>query len=566
MPSDGSGRPSLASRARPWLGVFVAGLVFALAFGAFLTVRTVRATFLDDEFYDDALDENEIYDRVYTELLADPGLSETLGNLLADLPVEPSLQVAAVRLVLPPDRVQEVVEALVDQIVAYLRDEHDFIGSDIGLSELYGEIEAQATAWMQEQVAALPPETIETVDELQAQARDFAGALAEGEVPDELPIADQLPVDTQQVTDTIVSAIDGAVDPETAELIEAEVAAGDLDGAFVVATSEFLDPYLAENVSDIQQALDGENDVSLFELFTGASGESGERVLDEFDTVRGIARWFSPGVGNAALAVMALALIAVGLLARRRGLRPMAAIAGVLLVTGFVAFTVVGVAGLVVDGPLDEAVRSGVDGWGLPGPLRDMLSDVRGTLGSELFDELRRSVTTVITADALATVAALLLAGRFGDLAERGPRNRAIASAAVVGLVIVAFGTVSFGSRSNPANRGSATATRSSATGPTTRSCSPRATTRCRALTSPSSGPSTTSGSPTSWSTGCACCSSTPTTGRARTRSPTTWGRCLPISRPRPTRSSTIDRKEARSCATTCAASARSTSRSRSAT
>lgn len=422
---------------RVWSGVLVAGLVFVVAFVAVLSVWTVQRTFLDDSFYNSAFAETETYDRVYTELFADPEVDDTVGTLLADLPVDSSIQVAALRLVLPPDLLQEAVEAMTAELVAYVKGDIDELAGAVDITEVIESIEAQATSFVAEEVAALPQATADTAEELAADVEAFADSLARGEIPDTLPVVGELDIDPALITVMIVSLLD-TQDEELVELISAHVAAGDVVGAVTVAATEYVAPYLGLQRDELLADLDGDTSVSLADLLADATGTTEDEILNEFEPVRGVAGALSPVTGILAILTMAVALTGALLLAHRKGRSLWPVTSWIFLAAGLTGAALMGAVVLLADGPLDDAVRAGADGWGLPGSLRSMLEDVRFALGDQVGDAGRRAVTVMIAVGLLAGIVGFLRAGTFGDIASRDRKAAPVAVAGLVGLVVIA--------------------------------------------------------------------------------------------------------------------------------
>lgn len=428
---------------RTWSGVLVAGLAFVVAFVAVLSVWTVRQTFLDADFYDAALEETEVYDRVYTELFADPEVEDTVGALLADLPIDQSLEVAALRLVLPPDVLQEAVEAMTDELVAYVDGDIDELAGAIDIAEVIESIDDQARAFVTEEISSLPQESAKTAEELAGDVEAFADSLARGEIPEKLPVVGELDINPVLVTVMLVSFLD-TQDEELVELISAHVATGDIAGAVTVAATEYVSPHLGRQRDELLADLDGDTSVSLADLLADATGTTEEEVLAEFEVVRDVAGVMTPATAILAVLAMVVALIAALSVAHRKGRALWPVASWLFLAAGLTGVALMGVVVLLTDGPLDDAVRSGADGWGLPGSIRNMLGDIRVALGDEVGDTARRAVTVMIAIGLLAGIVALLRAGTFGDLASRRPKVTPVTVAGLVALVVIAGSFVSF--------------------------------------------------------------------------------------------------------------------------
>jgi hypothetical protein len=104
----------------------VLGLLFVVSYLLFTVGLVVRKDLLDPEFYIRALADTDVYDRVYTEILADPEMQDRFREQLAinlDLVVEElyAQVVAAAALIVPPQTLQAATESVVRDVVTYVR-------------------------------------------------------------------------------------------------------------------------------------------------------------------------------------------------------------------------------------------------------------------------------------------------------------------------------------------------------------------------------------------------------------------------------------------------------------
>lgn len=119
---------------------FVLGAFFALVFILFVAGLVVRRDLLDPTLYTTALAENNVYERVYVDVLGDPAmqdkLAETLGiesNLIAG---ETYAELVSVfNLVLPPPRMQVAAERFFLRLTDYLAGETPELEPDLPLDD-----------------------------------------------------------------------------------------------------------------------------------------------------------------------------------------------------------------------------------------------------------------------------------------------------------------------------------------------------------------------------------------------------------------------------------------------
>jgi hypothetical protein len=84
--------PSFWSRASVrWTATVLLGIIFVLALVVFQVAELVSRDLLDPDLYTNALEEEDIYNRIYTELLADPAMVKATSLMLGNLNLDPSL-------------------------------------------------------------------------------------------------------------------------------------------------------------------------------------------------------------------------------------------------------------------------------------------------------------------------------------------------------------------------------------------------------------------------------------------------------------------------------------------
>jgi hypothetical protein len=71
-----------------WALTLLLSVIFFMAFGVYLIANFINDDLLNPALYTQTLTENDIYDRVYTELLADPALQDTTKLLLGNVNID----------------------------------------------------------------------------------------------------------------------------------------------------------------------------------------------------------------------------------------------------------------------------------------------------------------------------------------------------------------------------------------------------------------------------------------------------------------------------------------------
>jgi len=83
-------------------------------------IITIQLTVLQPSWYLSAMDDANAYDRVYTEVLADPALTDFTGDLMGGWPVDSSLVTGNLRTIVPPQTLRLTIESLLQQLTTYL--------------------------------------------------------------------------------------------------------------------------------------------------------------------------------------------------------------------------------------------------------------------------------------------------------------------------------------------------------------------------------------------------------------------------------------------------------------
>src|SRR5205823_3868863 len=102
--------------------LLVAGyVVAALSTTLVIVVATLRATLLAPSYWDRGLSGARAYDRIYTEVLADPELERVTHDLFGGLPVSRSFIDSNLRTVLPPSTLRDFMNAAVKSVTDFLK-------------------------------------------------------------------------------------------------------------------------------------------------------------------------------------------------------------------------------------------------------------------------------------------------------------------------------------------------------------------------------------------------------------------------------------------------------------
>lgn len=426
--------------------VSTAAAVLLIVLGAVLVtgVVVVRRVVLAPSTYTSALVTADAYERIYTEVLADPELADAKEALLGDIGVSPNLAVQAralatnvLRWAAPPSTIQAGAEAVIEAALAYVRGDTPTVQADVAVDEVVARLHDSTLREVRTLLASAADRTVTSIDAFEAALGDLADQLAAGTVPDTIPKLGGTTFDPLEVVNAIFEGLGDRADPTTRELVTAAVLAQDQRDAVITAAATVV----AAHADDAAERLRADGSIDL----VAAAADRAERpvadVVATLDTARNAARWFRPATG-----VLGALLIAGGvgwLMRPRSGDRGLAAllVATTFTVTGLAVAALWGIVRVAVTPPLSAATTEGDDSWHLPAGARAVLGDVSGVVDDRLSTVVWRCCLTLVLVGAAV---ALGVAVRDG-VARRvvRPHVGTAAGLALTGaLAAVAIGVV----------------------------------------------------------------------------------------------------------------------------
>ena len=153
----------------------------------FLLANNVRGNFLSTEFYTSNLSENNVYERIYDEVLLDSEFEDTTSDLLGDIDV-PTEDIAEVaREIIPPEYLQEQVEAGVAGALDYLNKDTESPQVFIDLGPPLERVKPALFRYIDRRIDALEDVPITTIDELESELEDLFFSLEAGTIPNRVP-------------------------------------------------------------------------------------------------------------------------------------------------------------------------------------------------------------------------------------------------------------------------------------------------------------------------------------------------------------------------------------------
>lgn len=422
---------------RRMVGAAALALVIAIAVSFVASALIVRNRLLDSETYNGALVEARAYDRIYTEILADPELVEIAHGLLGERGVRSELShqataltTNALRLALPPDRVRGGVEHVLDQSLAYIRGDVDAFEGRVELSPLLDSVDDAVVVHRRAMLAQGAARVFTTLVSYEDAVVTLLDDIAAGEVPTWFPIPAE-DIDVEAVVDLLLVVSGNTGDDELHAQLYASLVAGDERAALIAAASGSLEQLGLDTVAALMEPGGGSLDV--VEAIAVRAETTANGVIAGLDRARDMAAVLGP-VPTAIAALVGLAALGALIAIAGGRHRFTAALAGLAFAVAAVLTAIAWRAiGNAIAAPLRAAVGTGEGSWGLPSALNAVLADVFTAVGAQL----RTGVVRVLVVLAVVAVA---LAGGVLITSQRIRLPRMTRQFAVGALGLVAAG------------------------------------------------------------------------------------------------------------------------------
>ena len=160
----------------------VLGIVLFLASLGFAIVDGVGDRFLSSDFYLDNLAENDVYDRIYDEVLLDPEFADTTRELMGGVQVPRHDVAGLAREIIPPGYLQDQVEGAVRATIDYVGKDTDDLRAFIDLGPSVERIRPTLLAYIDRHIDGLPDVPVDSADELERSLASVYRHLGNGKL------------------------------------------------------------------------------------------------------------------------------------------------------------------------------------------------------------------------------------------------------------------------------------------------------------------------------------------------------------------------------------------------
>lgn len=278
------------------VGSLVFGGVVFISFLGFLLANEVQIHLLDDSFYTRALADNDIYNRIYDELLIDPQLAEQSQKLLGDFDIPALDAVALSRKVITPSYLQTQVETNISNVMTYLKKENYDPKAYIEFEPPINNIKAVIFEYLDTRITRMEIIPVSTPGELARELELFFLTVDTGKIPSQVPSINAIPLVLRtQAYDEALDKLNesGAFGRRSIQRLESQrneiaghFAKGDVKSALKLAAPILAEPFIDQAINEIRVGLDSRDRLDLVATMASANNQSRVEFLEDWDTIR----------------------------------------------------------------------------------------------------------------------------------------------------------------------------------------------------------------------------------------------------------------------------------------
>jgi hypothetical protein len=381
---------------------FILGALFVVLFVIFVLSLVVNRDLLSPELYAQALTENEVYERLYTDVLADPAVQEafkeTTGIQIDLLGEELYAQVVgALYLILPPQRMEAGVDAFFTNLTGYLKgdipelEEDVNFGSAVTPEVLADRVVKAATAVAMELIDKTEPIVENKAEQLiEEELVAYLDNFNEGRLipmPRRLLRASVSSFTTaanEQLTTLMLGPANETASPETRLQMEAALAEDDLPTAISLAISERLSLLVTERIAASEEKLAQSQALVGISGAAMAVGATRDSAVAGLNTARGYIDILQAALLPLAIILLLLLLIIVWLNSDDLG-SALRAAGWTLVIASVLVLLLWLIGGFILRSQVSTGLASAALG---PASLDAMVDDVIGSLIRGVWDSV----------------------------------------------------------------------------------------------------------------------------------------------------------------------------------
>lgn len=368
---------------------------------------------LKPKLYGDALADNDVYQRVYSEVLTDPDVRDLTADLLGnftigdrDAATTASLSNALLRLALPPATLEQATEQLTANALAYLRGETGRLDPRVNLSQALARLDDTASAVVRDLLARSSSEILDNLPDYEAAVRSFADDLANGVIPTSVPFIGGRVVSESDILAVIDAAADFGLPEDVRQQVAAAVRSGEARDALITAASEYARTHIEQLAASLAEG--GELRFDILDTLGERTGQPQRRAVAELNEIRDAVQWVPAWLPEVSLMVAAGGAVTLAFANRSRPRRQLALIGGGLLGASVLIRLGSLIVGRRFDSPLGTAAES-LDAAPLPRSVSSIVADLDRSIGTDLRAVVADRVDRINVIGALFVAGAVVL-------------------------------------------------------------------------------------------------------------------------------------------------------------
>lgn len=163
-------------------------LLLAFTVVAWMTVSVAKGSLFDPSFYLTALRQSHAYDRIYTDVLKDPGSQEKVNDLLGGTQaLSPEDTDRLLRQILPPEYLQRESERNIRAVVAYLRKDTNDLVLGVELRPILENVRPVAVEYAAKRLQSVERVPVDSYGAYSTRLGEIVDGLKRGQIPESVP-------------------------------------------------------------------------------------------------------------------------------------------------------------------------------------------------------------------------------------------------------------------------------------------------------------------------------------------------------------------------------------------
>lgn len=207
-------------------------LVLAVLSTAVLVAAgTARSTVLNQGYYQQVLDQEHAYHRLYDKVLVDPDFAPVTRDLLARVPVPEGIVTANLKTLLPPTTTRALANEQIGHAINYLRGRQDKVRLTVDMKPVFANVGGLAQTYLGDLIASVQKRDTANFPRFVAGLDDTLKDMLAGRRPDSVPPVHLDNRDVPKVAKVLLSPLSAHRRTELRPRVTHELQRGDMAGA-----------------------------------------------------------------------------------------------------------------------------------------------------------------------------------------------------------------------------------------------------------------------------------------------------------------------------------------------